>query len=59
MENMEWNYDDLSDSEDSEWEDPGQRSIRLSVERYNLDFFRRSDPYDIHPSATKEPAQGV
>ena len=32
IENMEWNYDDLSDSEDSEWEDPGQRSIRLSVE---------------------------
>ena len=29
IEDMEWNYDDLSDSEDSEWEDPGQRSIRL------------------------------
>ena len=38
IEYMEWNYDDLSDSEDSEWEDPGQRSIRLSVERYNLDM---------------------
>ena len=37
IEDMEWNYDDLSDSEDSEWEDPGQRSIRLSVEHYNLD----------------------
>ena len=36
---MEWNYDYLSDSEDSEWEDPGQRSIRLSVEHYNLDLF--------------------
>ena len=36
IEYMEWNYDDLSDSEDSEWEDPGQRSTRLSVERYNL-----------------------
>ena len=32
IEYMEWNYDDLSDSEDSECEDPGQRSIRLSVE---------------------------
>ena len=37
--NMEWNYDDLSDSEDSEWEYPGQRSICLSVEQYNLDLF--------------------
>ena len=31
--NMKWNYDDLSDSEDSEWEDPGQRSIRLENRR--------------------------
>ena len=41
IEYMEWDYDDLSDSEDSEWEDPGH------------------DPYDIHPSATKEPMQRV
>ena len=41
---MEWKYDDLSDSEDSEWEDPGQRSIRLSVEQYNLDLFEGMTP---------------
>ena len=59
IDDMEWNYDDLSDSEDSEWEDPGQRSIRLSVELYNLDLFEGMTPHDIHPSAMKEPAQGV
>ena len=60
IEDMEWNYDDLSDSEDSEWEDPGQRSIRLMVERYNFDLFEGMTPMTYtHPSATKEPAQGV
>ena len=51
IEDMEWNYDDLSDSEDSEWEDPGQRSICLSVERYNLDLFEGMTPmtYTVLP----------
>ena len=49
IEDMEWNYDDLSDSEDSEWEDPGQRSIRLSVERYNLDLFEGMTPMTYTP----------
>ena len=49
IEYMEWNYDDLSDSEDSEWEDPGQRSIRLSVERYNLDLFDGMTPITPPP----------
>ena len=39
IEYMEWDSDDLIDSEDSDWEDPGERSIRLSVELYNLDLF--------------------
>ena len=46
---MEWNYDDLSDSEDSEWEDLGQRSIRLSVEHYNLDLFEGMTPMTYTP----------
>ena len=49
IEDMEWNYDDLSDSEDSEWEDPGQRSIRLTVERYNFDLFEGMTPMTCTP----------
>ena len=31
-------YSDVSDSEDSEWEDAGDRSIRKMVENYNFDL---------------------
>ena len=54
---MEWDLDDMTYSEDSEWEDPEERENRLWVERYNYD--RGYDPYDIHPSATKEAAQEI
>ena len=50
---MEWNYDDLSDSEDSGWEDPGQRSIRLSVKHYNLDLFDGLTPMTYTPPPRK------
>ena len=50
---MEWNYDDLSDSEDSEWEYPGQRSICLSVEQYNLDLFEGMTPMTYTPPPRK------
>ena len=55
---MVWNYDDLSDSEDSEWEDPGQRSIRLSVERYNLDLFEGMTPMTYTPPPRKNRRKG-
>ena len=58
IEDMEWNYDDLSDSEDSEWEDPGQRSIRLSVERYNLDLFEGMTPRTYSPPPRKNRRKG-
>ena len=58
IEDMEWNYDDLSDSEDSEWEDPGQRSIRLSVERYNLDLFEGMTPMTYTPPPQKNRRKG-
>ena len=58
IEYMEWNYDDLSDSEDSEWEDPGQRSIRLSVERYNLDLFEGMTPMTYTPPPRKNRRKG-
>ena len=56
--NMEWNYDDLSDSEDSEWEDPGQRSIRLEVEHYNLDVFEGMTPMTYTPPPRKNRRKG-
>ena len=58
IDDMEWNYDDLSDSEDSEWEYPGQRSIRESVERYNLDLFEGMTPMTYTPPPRKNQRKG-
>ena len=38
IEYMEWDSDDMTDSEDSEWEDPDERENRLWVEQYNYDL---------------------
>ena len=38
IEYMEWDSDDMTDSEDSEWEDPEERENRLWVEQYNFDL---------------------
>ena len=38
IEYMEWDSDDMTDSEDSEWEDPEERENRLWVEQYNYDL---------------------
>ena len=38
IEYMEWDYDDMTDSEDSEWEDPDERENRLWGEQYNYDL---------------------
>ena len=38
IEYMEWDSDDMTDSEDSEWEDPDERANRLWVEQYNYDL---------------------
>ena len=35
---MEWDSDDMTDSEYSEWEDPEERENRLWVEQYNYDL---------------------
>ena len=37
-------YSDFSDSEDSEWEDAGNRSIRKMVEHYNFDLVAGMTP---------------
>ena len=38
IEYMEWDSDDMTDSEDSEWEYPEERANRLWVEQYNYDL---------------------
>ena len=38
IENMEWGSEDMTDTDDSEWEDPDERENRLYVERYNFDL---------------------
>ena len=38
IEYMEWDFDDMTDTDDSEWEDPDERENRLYVERYNFDL---------------------
>ena len=38
IEYMEWDSDDMTDTDDSEWEDPDERENRLYVERYNFDL---------------------
>ena len=39
IEYMEWGSEDMTDLDDSEWEDPDERETRLYVERYNPDLF--------------------
>ena len=38
IEYMEWGSEDMTDTDDSEWEDPDEREKRLYVERYNFDL---------------------
>ena len=38
IENMEWVSEDMTDTDDSEWEDHDEREKRLYVEHYNFDL---------------------
>ena len=51
IEFMEWGSDDMTETDDSEFEGSMDRANRLY-----LRFVRRDDPFDIYPSPTKEPA---
>ena len=53
IEYMEWDSDDMTDSEDSEWEDAGEREILLSVEQYNFDLFEGMTPMTYTPPPRK------
>ena len=46
---MTCNYSDLSDSEDSEWEDAENRAVRSMVEHYNFDLVDRMTPMEYVP----------
>ena len=51
--------DDMTETDDSEYEDPDEREIRLNVNNDNYDLSEGDDPCDIYPSPTKEPAPEV
>ena len=53
IENMEWGSDDMTDTDDSEWEDPDERENRLYVERYNFDLFEGMTPLTYTPPPRK------
>ena len=44
IEYMEWGSEDMTKTDDSEYEDPDERANRLYVESYFLRFVRRDDP---------------
>ena len=44
IEYMEWDSDDMTDSEDSECEDPDDRANRLWVKQYNFDLLEGMTP---------------
>ena len=53
IEYMEWGSDDMTETDDSEWEDPDERENRLYVERYNFDLFEGLTPLTYTPPLRK------
>ena len=53
IEYMEWDSDDMTDTDDSEWEDPDERENRLYVERYNFDLIEGMTPLTYTPPPRK------
>ena len=45
--------EDMTDTDDSEWEDPDEREKRLYVERYNFDLFEGMTPLTYTPPQRK------
>ena len=59
IEFMEWGSDDMTETDDSDYDDPMDQANRLYVENYNYDLSEGMAPYDVYPSPTKEPAPEV
>ena len=53
IEYMEWGSDDMTETDDSEWEDPDERANRLYVECYNFDLFEGMTPLTYTPPLRK------
>ena len=53
IEYMEWGSDDMTDTDDSEWEDPDERENRLYVERYNFNLIEGMTPLTYTPPPRK------
>ena len=53
IEYMEWGSDDMTETDDSEWEDPDERANRLYVESYNYDLFEGMTPLTYSPPLRK------
>ena len=50
---MEWGSEDMTETDDSEYEDPMGRVNRLYVESYNYDLFKGMTPMTYTPSIRK------
>ena len=49
IEFMEWGSDDMTETDDSDYEDSMDRANRLYVESYNYDLSEGMTPHDIYP----------
>ena len=53
IEYMEWGSDDMTETDDSEWEDPDESEKRLYVESYNYDLSEGMTPETYTPPLRK------
>ena len=53
IEYMEWGSDDMTETDDSEYEDPDERANRLYVESYNYDLSEGMTPEIYTPPLRK------
>ena len=53
IEYVEWGSDDMTETDDSEWEDPDDRANRLYVESYIYDLFEGMTPLTYTPPLRK------
>ena len=58
IEYMEWGSEDMTDTDDSEWEDPDEREKRLYVERYNFDLIEGMTHLTYTPPPRKNRRKG-
>ena len=57
IEYMEWGSDDMTETDDPEYEDPDERANRLYVDSYNYDLFEGMTPLTYTPPLRKNRRQ--